>query len=61
MVSVNPKSQTGQKLAGQYGAIVTPTFVFVRADGTFQNTILGDADEERLREELDRLLATAAE
>ena len=56
ILSINPKSTKAHKIAGQYGAIFTPTFVFVRSDGNVQNVILGDADEERLRQELELLL-----
>ena len=56
VLSVNPKSMKAQKLAGQYGAIFTPTFVFVQSNGSIQGVIVGEADEERLRQELELLL-----
>ncbi len=55
VLTVSPGSMRGKKIAGQYGAVFTPTFVFVRADGQIQATMISDADEERLRQELELL------
>ncbi len=56
MPKASPRSRTGQKVAGQYGAAFTPTFVFVRPGGDVQSTIVGLADEADLRKELEALL-----
>ncbi len=45
-----------QKLANGYAASFTPTFVFVRPDGSIQNVFLGDVDEDRLHAEIEDLL-----
>ena len=54
--SVHPRSGRSQKIAGQYVAAFTPTFVFVRHDGSIQNIFLGFVDEADLRDELEALL-----
>jgi len=59
VLTVSPRSMRGQKIAGQYGAVFTPTFVFVRADGQIQATFLGEVDEERLRQEFELLASSS--
>ena len=56
VLSVSSHSQRGQKLTGEYGAVFTPTFVFVRDDGQTHSMFVGYVDEERLRQELETLL-----
>ncbi len=59
VLTVSAGSLRGKKIAGQYGAVFTPTFVFVRADGQIQATFLGEVDEERLRQELESLVSSS--
>jgi len=47
----------GRQVAGTYGAGFTPTFVFIRTDGTLQSMILGETGEEDLQQQLDLLLS----
>ncbi len=61
VLTVSPRSMRGQKIAGQYGTVFTPTFVFVRANGQIQATFLGEVDEERLRQELESLVSSSHE
>lgn len=56
MLTISPRSSRARKLGGSYVATFTPSFVFVRSDGTLQNVFLGEVEESRLRQELDALL-----
>ncbi len=55
VVSVGKGSVRGKKIAGLDGVAFTPTFVFVRPDGGLQSVIVGEVEDQRLAEELDRL------
>ena len=56
MLSVGEHGLQGRKIAGQFAAVYTPTFAFVRADGQLQNVILGESDEQQLRTAIEALL-----
>jgi thiol:disulfide interchange protein len=49
------KSAEGEKLMRQYGAQFVPTFVFVNADGTTSETIVGAVTESKMKAALDKL------
>ena len=49
------KSAEGEKLMQQYGAQFVPTFVFLDADGTTRETIVGTVTEAKMRAALDKL------
>ncbi len=49
------KSPEGEKLMQQYGAQFVPTFVFVKADGTTSETIVGAVAEAQMKAALDKL------
>lgn len=48
-------SADGNALAEEFGVQFVPTFVFVDADGTVVNTIIGETTEKTLASELDKL------
>lgn len=45
----------GSALMSQYGAQYVPTFVFLNADGTTADQVVGEVGESALRERLDAL------
>ncbi|TLM78312.1 MAG: hypothetical protein FDZ75_09125 [Actinobacteria bacterium] len=45
----------GQKLMEQFKAQYVPTFVFVNADGTIANTLVGEVAETAMQAELNKL------
>jgi thiol:disulfide interchange protein len=49
------KSAEGEKLMQQYGAQFVPTFVFVNADGTTSETLVGAVTEAKMKAALDKL------
>lgn len=49
------KDKEGAALADSLGAQFVPTFVFVNADGSVAQTIVGEIDEAKLRTTLDAL------
>ncbi len=49
------KDSRGNGLMAQFGAQYVPTFVFLNADGSKADQIVGEIDETRLREVLDGL------
>lgn len=48
-------SEQAVTLAQKYGVQYVPTFVFLTADGTVANTVIGEVPESTLRAELDKL------
>ena len=59
VVSVGKGGVRGKKIAGLKGVAFRPTFVFVRPDGEVQSIMVGEVDEARLAQELDRLVPPA--
>jgi thioredoxin-like negative regulator of GroEL len=49
------KSAEGAQLADEYGAQYVPTFVFLNADGTVSEQLVGALSEEQLTAALDKL------
>jgi thioredoxin-related protein len=49
------KSAEGADLATQYGARFVPTFVFVNADGSTSETIVGAVSQAKFKAALDKL------
>ncbi len=48
-------SDAGAALAEEYEVQFVPTFVFVDADGTVVDTLIGEVSEKTLKDTLDRL------
>lgn len=48
-------SAEGNRLAQDYGVQFVPTFVFVNADGTVADTLIGEVSEDTLKASLDAL------
>lgn len=44
-----------EQLAQRFGIQYVPTFVFVNADGSVSNTLVGETAEATMRSELDKL------
>ncbi len=49
------KSAEGADLATKYGAQFVPTFVFLNADGTTSETIVGAVTKAQMKAALDKL------
>jgi thioredoxin-like negative regulator of GroEL len=49
------KNAEGAKLADQFGAQYVPTFVFVNADGSLSEQLVGALSEAQLKAALDKL------
>lgn len=59
--SVSTGNMRNSKLGSQVNVAFTPTFVFVRPDGTILSMMIGEVDEERLDQELALLEQRAEE
>ncbi len=57
IVRINAGLASGKEadLANQYGVTAVPTFVFLNADGTQADKIIGGADAAAMRAKLDAL------
>jgi hypothetical protein len=52
VIRLNMQDQPGRQLARQYGALVTPTFIYLDAQGVEQWRQVGSIDAERVRASL---------
>lgn len=49
------KDQKASALANQFGAQYVPTFVFLNANGSMNDTVIGETSEAKLKSALDAL------
>lgn len=53
VIRLNMQDQIGRELARQYGALVTPTFIYLDAQGVEQWRQVGSIDSQRVSDSLD--------
>ena len=53
VIRLNMQDQTGRELARQYSALVTPTFIYLDAQGVEQWRQIGSIDPDRVSDSLD--------
>lgn len=53
VIRLNMQDPIGRELARQYGALVTPTFIYLDAQGVEQWRQVGSIDSQRVRNSLD--------
>lgn len=54
VIRLNMQDQPGRELAREYGALVTPTFIYLDAQGVEEWRQVGSIDAERVRASLDQ-------
>jgi protein-disulfide isomerase len=54
VIRLNMQDQAGRQLARQYGALVTPTFIYLDAQGVEQWRQVGSIDAKRVRASLEK-------